>query len=301
MKILLQFPEGLKKIALEHTERYRKEGHEVFLSASACYGACDLALDEARAVKADKIIHFGHAPFLKTSPIPVEYVEYHEDADLEKIKSAVKKIPEKKIALATTVQHIHQLKNFRNIFMEAGKDVFVGKGELAHHEGQILGCDFKALKNEQAEAAVIIAGGLFHGAGIFIDKPVYVIHPKTGEVRNISSEIEKARKRRKGAVLKAVEAKSFGVMLSTKPGQFKPGLAEDLAEKIRDAGAKAEVVVANNLDPNSLNNFMFDAFVNTACPRIADDQEAFGKPVLNPDMLEEVLEIWRKIQKLALK
>jgi len=296
MKILLQFPEGLKKIALEHAEKYRNEGNEVFLSASACYGACDLALDEARAVKADKIIHFGHAPFLKTSPIPVEYVEYHEDADLDKIKEAVNNIGEKKIALATTVQHIHQLPEFKRIFTEAGKEVFVGKGELAHHEGQILGCDFGALKHEQAEAAVIIAGGLFHGAGIFLKKPVYVIQPKTGEVRNISDEIEKARKRRKGAVLKAVDAGGFGVMLSTKPGQFKPELAESLAKKIREAGRKAEVVVANNLDPNSLNNFMFDAFVNTACPRIADDQELFGKPVLNPDMLEEVLGIWKELK-----
>ena len=205
-------------------------------------------------------------------------------------------IHENKIALATTVQHIHQLKNFRNIFMEAGKEVFVGNGELAHHDGQILGCDFGALKHEQAEAAVIIAGGLFHGAGIFLDKPVYVIHPKTGEVRNISDEIEKAKKRRKGAVLKAVDGKTFGVMLSTKPGQFKPELAKELAEKIRNAGRKAEIVTANNLDPNSLNNFMFDGFVNTACPRIADDQELFGKPVLNPDMLEEVLEIWKKLK-----
>lgn len=296
MKILLQFPEGLKQIALEHAEKYRKEGHEVFLSASACYGACDLALDEARAIKADKIIHFGHAPFLKASPIPVEYLEYHEDADLDKVKEAVKNIAEKKIALATTVQHIHQLSEFKKIFIEAEKEVFIGKGKLAHHEGQILGCDFGALKHEEAEAAVIIAGGLFHGAGIFLNKPVYVIHPKTGEVRDISDEIEKAKKRRKGAVLKAVGAKSFGVMLSTKPGQFKPELAEELANKIRDAGAKAEVVVANNLDPNSLNNFMFDAFVNTACPRIADDQELFGKPVLNPDMLEEVLGIWKKLK-----
>src|SRR3989339_335352 len=52
VRILLQFPEGLKKEALSHAIQYRKEGHEVFLSASPCYGACDLAYAEAEAVKA---------------------------------------------------------------------------------------------------------------------------------------------------------------------------------------------------------------------------------------------------------
>ena len=47
MRILLQFPEGLKQEALSHAKKLEKEGNEVFISASPTFGACDLALDEA--------------------------------------------------------------------------------------------------------------------------------------------------------------------------------------------------------------------------------------------------------------
>ena len=65
MRILIQFPEGLKQKALEYAQSLEKEGNEVFISASPNFGACDLALDEARNLKADKLIHYGHAEFNK--------------------------------------------------------------------------------------------------------------------------------------------------------------------------------------------------------------------------------------------
>jgi 2-(3-amino-3-carboxypropyl)histidine synthase len=75
MRILLQFPEGLKQQALSHAKRLESEGNEVFVSASPTFGACDLALDEARAINADKLVHFGHCEFQKVD-FNVEYVAY---------------------------------------------------------------------------------------------------------------------------------------------------------------------------------------------------------------------------------
>ncbi len=290
MRILLQFPEGLKKEALEHAKKY---GDDVFVSASACYGACDLALDEARAINADKIVHFGHAPFIKGKlPVEVEYVEYHIDADLEKIGKAAGSIKEEKIALGTTVQHVHQIDEMKKIFVNAGKEVFVGKGNLAHHEGQILGCDHIAVTQfKDADAIVIVGDGRFHAIGVESKKPVYVINPKSGAVENIEKEIEKLRKRRKGSIAKAITSKNFAVLLSTKPGQFHPDVAEKLKKELEEKGKNAVIVVANEFSPLALANFTeFECYVNTACPRIADDVEAFGKPVLNPDMVKEMLD-----------
>ncbi|MBI4399825.1 diphthamide synthesis protein, partial [Candidatus Micrarchaeota archaeon] len=65
MRVLLQFPEGLKSKALKIAKKYEKKGYEVFISSSPCYGACDIAIEEAKACKADKILHFGHAEFTK--------------------------------------------------------------------------------------------------------------------------------------------------------------------------------------------------------------------------------------------
>jgi len=291
LRILLQFPEGLKKEALRYAEKYRKEGNEVIISAAACYGGCDLALEEAKATGADKIVHFGHATFLRNPHIQAEYIEWREDVNLEKLAEAAKKIKEKRIALGTTVQHIHQLAEMKKAFEDQGKEVYISKGNLAFYPGQVLGCDFGAVFHPKAEAAAIIAGGRFHAVGAFVDYPVYSIHPKTGELSDLSSEIEKARKKRKAAIIKASNAKNFGVMVSTKPGQHRLKLAEEIAGKLRSRNRKAEVIVANELNAGAISNFMFDALINTACPRIADDCELFGKPIINAEDVEELLRL----------
>lgn len=297
MRILLQFPEGLKKEALSYAQRYSKEGHEVILSASACYGACDLALDEAKAVNAEKIIHFGHAPFIREKlPLEIEYVEYHVDADLEKMGSAASKLAHyKKISLGTTVQHVHQLSDMVALFAKHGIRALTGKGFAAHHGGQVLGCDALAVTRnaKDCDAIVFVGDGLFHALAIDNDKPVFVIHPKSGELHQINDEVEGLRKRRRGAVIAAAEAKTFGILVSTKPGQFNLEAAKMVKKEIEKRGRNAEILVSNELNPMALQNFMaFDAYVNTACPRLADDSEMFGKPVLNPGDLKLLFELF---------
>jgi len=293
MKILLQFPEGLKKYALEYAKEYEKKGHKVFISSAPCYGACDLALEEAKAIKADKIIHFGHAPFIrKKLPVKVEYVEFHIDVNLKNLRKAISKLKFKKIVLATTVQHVHQLKEMKKIFEKAGKKVFIGRGTLAKHPGQVLGCDEGAVLSvyEKADAVIFVGDGLFHPLAVKVDKPVFVIHPKSGKVRSINKEIELLKKRRKGLLTRALYAKTFGILLSTKPGQFNQKLAEEIKKKLEKKGKKAEILIANSFDPFSLENFeLFDCYITTACPRISDDYEVFRKPVLDMELFKDFI------------
>src|SRR5579863_3832452 len=107
MRILLQFPEGLKDKALVHARELEREGNEVFISASPTFGACDLALDEAKTIKADKLIHFGHGEFHKVD-FNVEYIEYKIDADLGILEETLEYIKNyETIGLITTIQHVH--------------------------------------------------------------------------------------------------------------------------------------------------------------------------------------------------
>src|SRR5271155_3473320 len=103
MRILLQFPEGLKQEALKHAKKLEAEGNEVVISASPTFGACDLAIDEAKNIKADKLVHFGHAEFHHVD-FNVEYIEYHIDADMSLLPRSLEKLePYKKIGLVTTI------------------------------------------------------------------------------------------------------------------------------------------------------------------------------------------------------
>lgn len=295
MRILLQFPEGLKKFALQHAQKLEADGHEIFLSASPSYGACDLALDEAEAIHADEIVHFGHAKFPIAQPvkIPVEYVEWKVDVNVEDLHATLDELKKYgKIALATTVQHTHELEKIKEFFKSSGIEPLTKKGVLPAHEGQILGCDSLAAKIPEAEAVLFIGDGKFHPLAMEEDKPVYVFNPYTKEFKRINDEIEKLRKRRKGAVAAAISANVFGILVSTKPGQFHLEVGKWAKRELEKIGKRAEIIVGNEFSPYSIANFnAFEAYINTACPRIVDDVDLFGKPVLNPDMLEEMAKL----------
>ncbi len=303
MRILLQFPEGLKREALKYQEKYEKEGHEIFIASAPCYGGCDLPLDEARWIKADKIVHFGHAKFVKKDlPIEVEYIPYNIDVNLQAIKKAAMQLKQyNNIGLATTVQHVHQFEEMKNIFELQSQHVFAEKGYWAINVGQVLGCDSLGLKavEKKVDAFVFVGDGMFHALAIDFetDKPVFVIHPQTGQLRQINEEIKKLKKKRKGSILAAVEAKTFGILVSTKVGQFLLGSARLTKKELEKRGKRAIILVSNEIEPLPLNNFMlFDCYINTACPRIVDDVEEFGKPILSIEMLREVFEIIDKIK-----
>lgn len=296
MKILLQFPEGLKQKAAELVKKYESEGHEVFLSASPCYGACDIALDEARWIKADKIVHFGHNKFVKTNlPIEVEYVPYNIDIDVNEIEKIIDSLKNyKTIALVTTVQHVHQIEKMKEFFAKHGITALTEKGYWATTEGQILGCDTLSIKrlDKKIDAVVYVGDGMFHPLGIESEKQIFAFNPYTKQVKLMNPEIEKLKRRRKGSLAAAVSAKKFGILVSTKVGQFNLHSAEWAKKELGKHGREASILVANELDPLTVNNFMvFDCYVNTACPRIVDDTEEYGKPILSMDMLKELFRI----------
>lgn len=302
MRILLQYPEGLKKNALAKARELENEGHEVFLSASACYGACDLPMEEASALKIDKLIHYGHAQFIrKDLPFEVEYVEFHAEIDVGKLEGALPSLKgKKKVVLVTTIQHIPQIGEMKEFLEGRGKEVLIGSGKLARYPGQVLGCDSGAALSvsEGADAILYVGDGKFHPTGIRASLPVFALNPYSGECVQLNLEIEKIEKRKRGAMLCALECEKFAILLSTKPGQFAPNLAKEAKRKLESAGLAAQILVSNEFSPLSIANFReFECLINTACPRLAEDTEMFGGPILNASDLGEFLELRRGTNK----
>lgn len=285
MRILLQFPEGLKSKALAEATRLEKEGNEVFLSAAPCFGACDVALDEAKAIKADRIIHYGHNEFMRIRSRDVEYVPFEMNVDWHPVMEKAIPLLEGKntIALVTTVQHLKQLPEIKRFLVENGKRIVVGRGKVAKEEGQVLGCDGYAATRfaKEADCALYFGGGLFHPTSV-TKMRVLGCNPFSNEVKWLDEELKMLEKMRKAALSGAAEAKRFGILLSTKPGQMNLRKARKIKEKLREAGREAQILVANHIDLPTLRNFVdFDCYVNTACPRMSDDIGMAGKPILN--------------------
>lgn len=302
MRIMLQFPEGLKQQALAEAAKLESKGHEVFVAAAPCYGACDICLDEARNVKADKIIHFGHVEFMKVkSDTPIEYVPYFLEVDWGRTAPVVEKGAKllhgehaKSVALIFPVQHLENSKKVSELLKKSGFSVKLGMGGAhVRHPGQVLGCDVESVKNAgSVDAVVYFGGGKFHPTGMAPDKPVLSIDPHLGDAYWITDEIKRVEKKRKGSILAASKAKTFGILISTKCGQINLNGARIAKRKLEERERKAVLLVANELNPVSLANFMsFDAYINTACPRINDDTEAYGKPIVNVADLKRLLEL----------
>ena len=300
MKILLQFPEGLKQYAHKYAKELEAKGNEVYVSASPSFGACDLALDEAKKLGAQKLVHFGHAEFMHVnSDIEIEYVPYSVDADLSVLEKSVPElVNHKKIGLVTTIQHIHQLDDVKRFLEENGKEVFIGRPYgFAKKPGQVLGCDVgsAATINNVVEAFVYFGGGLFHPTGALYatDKPFLVVDPYVGKCAWIDSYRDAYKKAEKAKLMRSMQAKKFGILVTKKVGQHNLNLGKVLKKLIENAGFEATILIGDTFDFDALNNMMeFDAFVNTACPRLTtEDNDRLRKPLLSANNLTTLLQI----------
>lgn len=173
------------------------------------------------------------------------------------------------LALATTAQHTHQIKNVKEELEEAGKKVSLVKGK--HGKGQVLGCDKPKIKKG---SVLFIGTGSFHPS-IFGKKDVYVLNPENNSLYKFEkTEAEKHEKRKKGALLKFYSSKNIGVLISLKPGQLN---LKALELKKRFKNKNIYYLLFDTLNMNELENFPFiECFVNTACPRITDDAGEFS-------------------------
>jgi 2-(3-amino-3-carboxypropyl)histidine synthase len=281
MKIL-QVPDGMKRKALKIAD----DLGDVLIDCESCFGACDLAIQEANVLGCDKIVHYGHSKVIDTD-IPVEYVELREDYDPVPV---LKKhtIKEKKIGLVSTLQFLDSLEKARKYLEEKGKTVKIGKGRFNH--GQILGCDVSAAKaiEKDVESFLCIGSGHFHPLGLAMqtEKPVFFLDVEKSEVSIVDKK--KFLKQKYAAIALAKDAKTFGILVSVKPGQLNLKLAKEIKKKLEEKGKKAYILVFNEIKPEKLIGLDLDCYVNTACPRIAiDNRTDFKKPVLNPDEIKE--------------
>jgi 2-(3-amino-3-carboxypropyl)histidine synthase len=194
----------------------------------------------------------------------------------------------KKIGTFTTVQFLPQIRQLEAFLRKNKKTV--------HSGGQVLGCNpLGPLKiAAEVDAFVYLGSGKFHPIAVAMQtsKPIFVANPLTSEVAKLSEEERLLYLRVKEQRLKeAISAKIFGILVSTKPGQNNMKSAKEIAAKIEKRGKKAYIFVFETLIPESLLDFpQIEAWVNTACPRIAiDDFERFDMPVVNADELLDMV------------
>ena len=286
-RVLLQFPEGLKPEGPRIATIVETAGALPIISSDPCYGACDLAVNEAESLGVDLIVHFGHAK-LVTSKVPTVYVEARSTVAVkEAIERALPLLSKyHEIGLATTVQHLDSLKHARTILAKDGKTVIVGNCGQLNYPGQVIGCNYGNVKSiaDEVDAFLFVGGGLFHALGIALStsKPTFVADPYDNRAFSVIDDAQKTLKQRWVCVQEAVNAKTFGVFIGSKLGQKHFDQALEIKELAEKHGKTVFLLLAKEIVPEAILEFpSIDAYVNTACPRISlEAPQKFSKPVL---------------------
>ena len=118
-----------------------------------------------------------------------------------------------------------------------------------------------------------------------------MLDPYTGGAEEMSfKRIEGILRQRFGLIMSCDKAKTFGILIGEKPGQMRRNLALRMKKKLEKHGRKGYLMALEHVGPELIDFYPVDAFVNTACPRIAiDDSVRYAKPLLTPFELEVVL------------
>ena len=281
-RIALQFPEGLKRNAVNVASVLSDAGFFVVISGDPCYGACDLATGLLEMV--DLVVHFGHSP-LDDTPC-IMYDPYHMDFDTDVLGLAIPHLISKDIGLVTTVQHTHMVPVITEYLVSRGITCHsVEGGGRAPNPGQVLGCSYGAARKCNKKEILFVGTGQFHPLGVQLATGARVIaldpYCRTVEIVNA----DRFLRRRFALIEVAKRSGNFGIILTLKSGQQRRQLAERLAMMRKDAF----IVAVREVSPDELLNLGFSCYVNTACPRLAyDDQDRFSVPVISPQEFEIV-------------
>jgi 2-(3-amino-3-carboxypropyl)histidine synthase len=288
----LQFPVGLRTKAVALARDLESQaGVTCLVSADPSFGACDVA-----EMPVDLIVHLGHAPMphLRYDRVFFYDLPAPPPDSLAFLEAALPLLP-RRVGLLTTTQFRSWLPAVQARLEAAGHEVRIGEPDKrVAYAGQLLGCDYHTATAVagDVDGYLYIGTGDFHplGVAILVDKPVVIADPERGTARTLADVKDRILRQRHAAIARARDANVFGIIVSKKIGQMRMEAAADLKRLAEAHGRQAAIFLMDLVSPELLKGYRVDAWVNTACPRIAiEDVLAYAEPMLTPPEFEIVL------------
>jgi 2-(3-amino-3-carboxypropyl)histidine synthase len=288
----LQFPVGLRTKAVELAQEIEsKAGVTCLVSADPSFGACDVA-----EMPVDLIVHLGHAPMphLRYNRVFFYDLPGPPLASMAFVDAAEPFLP-KRVGLLTTTQFRHWLPAIKEHLEKKGHVIRIGEPDRrVAYAGQLLGCDYQTatIVEKDVDGYLYIGTGDFHplGVAILVDKPVIIADPERGTARDLKEVRDHVLRQRHAAITRAHDASVFGIIVSKKIGQERMDMARGLKALAEKHDRRASIFIMDLVSPEFLEGYRVDAWVNTACPRIAiEDVLQYKQPMLTPQEFEIVL------------
>ncbi|TKY71099.1 Diphthamide biosynthesis protein 1 [Spatholobus suberectus] len=316
-RVALQFPEGLLMYSLPLSDIFTTFAAvtHCYVLGDVTYGACCVDDFAAAALGADLLIHYGHSCLvpIDSTTVPCLYVFVDIKIDVPHLVHTVRlnlQSRAKTLVVAGTIQFASAIRAAKPQLEELGFRVLVPQSKPLS-AGEVLGCTApKVSSNSLGEdeigesALVFVADGRFHLEAFMIANPgirAFRYDPYMGRLFLEEYDHVGMKRSRRNAVLKAREARSWGVVLGTLGRQGNPRILERLEKKMKEKGLDYTVVLMSEMSPGRVALFedSVDAWIQIACPRLSIDWgEAFVKPVLTPFEAEVALGVipgwWEK-------
>merc|ERR1719189_2632019 len=140
---------------------------------------------------------------------------------------------------------------------------------------------------EDTDSLVYLGDGRFHLESAMIANPhlnAYRYDPYSKVFSQEYYDHDLMKANRHGAIVKAAEADTWGLVLGTLGRQGSPPVLEHLAARARAAGKQTVTVLLSEIFPQKLALMSsVGAWVQVACPRLSIDWGlSFPAPILSP-------------------
>jgi len=297
--VSLNGPDGIlpqiQQTAINITEKF---GIPAYVLADTTWGTCDLNSNAGKILGTGVQFNIGHTINTESIEKNVILIDAFDDVKFDEVaKKCAEILSGKTIGLVTDSQHIHQMKKVEEIFTNNGVEVKIGKGGGQLNDGQVFGCEFYPVTKlkKDVDAYVFLGQSNFHASGIALstNMPTYVLDPYFNEVREVTEFAQKLKKKATLAIYKAVDAKSFGIIVGLKEGQLSKLFALQFKKDLEKEGKTVQLFALTDITSERLNNLKgIDAFIQVACPRISTDNQ-FDKPVLSSPQGNALLKLLR--------
>ena len=287
--VALNGPEGLiTKMQTSADYITEKFGIPAYIIGDTCWGSCDLNTHAADMLGAEILFNIGHTIANEEFGERVIMINAYDDVSFDRVArkcaSSLNKYY-KTLSLLTDSQHLNQISKVKEIFEEYGYRVVIGKGKGQLNDGQVFGCEFYPAFDIHniVDAYIFLGQSRFHSVSVAMstEKPTYMLDPYLDEYSQVNDVAQTFKKKAILSIYKALDAKSIGIIIGLKEGQFAKIQALKLKEIFEQLGRRVQLIAMTNITDHYVQVFKgIDAFVEVACPRIAIDDH-FSKPMLS--------------------
>lgn len=301
--VALDGPDGLMS-KIQETADIIADRFEIptYIIGDTCWGSCDLNTHAANVLGAEILFNIGHTISMDGFGKEIVMIDAYEDMPFDEVAkrlaSELLGRNYRKISLLTISQHLPQLENVRGIFEQSGLSVVIGNGKGQLNDGQVFGCEFYPANSEsdRIDCYVFLGQSPFHSAGVALStgKQTFMLDPYFQEYTEISSIAEELHRKAILSIYKAADARTIGIIIGIKDGQFAKTRALELKKEFEKVGIKVRLIGLTEITEERIQIFgQVDAFVQVACPRIGIDNH-FKKPMLSVPQARALVKILKK-------